>query len=71
MARTACVFTVNGDTRIWAAISLLQLARPLQSSRVVGRLDAVLEELVPFRTVPLVSDLTEQVNLTGITNLRT
>lgn len=51
------------------ALSLLQLATALQSSRVVRRLDAVLEELTPFSGTPLVADLTEQVNLTGITRL--
>jgi hypothetical protein len=54
-----------------SALSLLQLATALQSSRVVGRLDAVLEELVPCRAAPLVTDLIERVNLTGITRLRT
>lgn len=54
-----------------SALSLLQLAATLQSSRVASRLDAVLEELMPFRTAPLVTDLTEQVNLTRITRLRT
>ena len=54
-----------------SALSLLQLATVLQSSRVVGRLDAVLEELASFRTAPLVTDLTERVKLAGITRLRT
>jgi hypothetical protein len=53
-----------------SALSLLHLATTLQSARVVQRLDAVLEELAPFRGTPLVTDLTEQVNLTGITRLR-
>jgi hypothetical protein len=50
-------------------VSLLQLATTLQSSRVAGRLDAVLGELMRFRGTRMVADLIEQVNDTGATQL--
>ena len=53
-----------------STLSLLQLATTLQSSRVARRLDAVVEELMPFRSTPIVAELIEQVNETGITQLR-
>jgi tetratricopeptide (TPR) repeat protein len=53
-----------------STISLLRLAATLQSSRVARRLDAVLEELMPFRSTRLVAELIGQVNETGITRLR-
>jgi hypothetical protein len=51
-------------------LSLLQLAVSLQSSRVVQRLDAALDELTPFRSARPVAELIEQVNETGVTLLR-
>jgi transcriptional regulator with XRE-family HTH domain len=53
-----------------SALSLLHLAATLQSSRVARRLDAVLDELMPFRGARPVTDLIEQVNETGVTRLR-
>jgi tetratricopeptide (TPR) repeat protein len=52
-----------------SALSLLQLAATLHSSRVIRRLDAVLEELAPYRNTRLVKELTEQVYVAGITRL--
>lgn len=52
-----------------SALSLLQLAAALHSSRVVRRLDAVLEELRPYRGTRHVAELTEQVQAAGITRL--
>lgn len=51
-------------------MSLLHLAVALQSSRVARRLDAVLDELMPFRGTRPVAELIEQVNETGVTRLR-
>jgi hypothetical protein len=53
-----------------STLSLLHLAATLQSSRVARRLDAVLDELIPFRSARPVTDLIEQVNETGVTRLR-
>ena len=52
-----------------SALSLLQLAATLHSSRVIRRLDAVLEELAPYRSTRFVTELTEQVRVAGITQL--
>jgi tetratricopeptide (TPR) repeat protein len=54
------------DQACESTLSLLQLARSLQSSRVARRLDAVLEGLMPFRSTRPVTELFEQVNETGI-----
>jgi transcriptional regulator with XRE-family HTH domain/tetratricopeptide (TPR) repeat protein len=53
-----------------STLTLLQLAASLQSSRVVRRLDTVLDELKPFRTAGSVTGLIEQVNDAGITRQR-
>jgi hypothetical protein len=53
-----------------SALSLLHLAAGLHSSRVAWRLDAVLDELAPFRDARPVAELIEQVNETGVTRLR-
>jgi len=52
-----------------STLSLLQLATTLHSSRVIRRLDAALEELAPYRSTQLVTELTEQVHAAGITRL--
>jgi hypothetical protein len=53
-----------------SALSLLHLASTLESSRVARRLDAVLDELMPFRSARPVAELIGQVNEAGVTRLR-
>ena len=48
------------------AVPLLNLATTLQSSRVVQRLDAVLEELTPFRRTRYVTELIGRVREAGV-----
>ena len=49
-----------------STVSLLHLATTLQSSRVIQRLDAVLEELTSFHRTQHVTELIERVHGTGI-----
>jgi len=53
-----------------SALSLLELAATLKSSRVVRRLDTVLEELKPFRSTRSVTHVIGQVHDTGISQQR-
>lgn len=52
------------------AVELLKLAVTLDSSRVMQRMDAVVAELKPFRSVRAVTELIDQVNGTETVRLR-
>jgi tetratricopeptide (TPR) repeat protein len=60
----------EADQACDSTLSLLHLAANLHSSRVARRLDAVLEELMPFLSARPVADLIDLVNETGVTRLR-
>lgn len=58
------------DQACYSALSLLQLATTLKSTRVARRLDAVLEELKPFRDTRSVTNVIGQVNEASLSQHR-
>jgi hypothetical protein len=60
----------EADQACDSALSLLHLATTLHSSRVIRRLEVVLEALIPFSGTRPVRELTEQVNEAGIIHPR-